>query len=177
MSTFPRLGEEEPVPNRGRILRPALFYSVFALVTGGVTCLALYKIGGGEGGYVVMLSIFGLVALLTGYHARQYLRDLNTDPVTLEGEVRRKWHKGNVMIFFLPSFYIQVSDRDHFRLEGEGKKVWNKIFSIRREEYAMLLETDLIRVTCYPHSLTVERLERYDETDKKFVPAADGATG
>jgi hypothetical protein len=177
MNRYNRIEREEMVPHRGRIVVPALLFSAAAAVTGAVTLLALYKIAGGQGGYVVMLTIFGLIALLTGYHARLYLLDLGAEPVTLEGEVRRKWHKGNVLFFFVPSFYVHVSDSNYLRLEEEGKKVWNKIFSVRREEYAMLLETDLVRVTCYPHSLTIERLERYDETDKAFIPAASGAAG
>ncbi len=61
----------------------------------------------------------------------------------------------------MPSFYILVD---------------GKIFTVGRQEYAMLLELDLVRISCYPHSLTIERLERFDETDKKFIPAGSGAT-
>jgi hypothetical protein len=41
----------------------------------------------------------------------------------------------------------------------------------------MLLERDTVRVVCYPHSNTVERLDRYDDIEKKFIPATDGADG
>jgi hypothetical protein len=51
-----------------------------------------------------------------------------------------------------------------------------KLFSITRSEYAMLLERDLVKVTCYPHSNTIECLHRYDEVEKKFVPALDGSS-
>ena len=40
----------------------------------------------------------------------------------------------------------------------------------------MLLELDLVRVTCYPHSATVERIDRYDESEKRYIPATTGAT-
>jgi predicted RNA-binding protein with RPS1 domain len=50
------------------------------------------------------------------------------------------------------------------------------IFAISRVEYAMLLELDLVRVNFYPHSATVERLERFDESEKGFIPATTGAS-
>ena len=50
------------------------------------------------------------------------------------------------------------------------------IFAISRVEYAMLLELDLVRVNFYPHSATVDRLERYDESEKGFIPATTGAS-
>jgi hypothetical protein len=61
----------------------------------------------------------------------------------------------------------------HRRVE-EGEFI-TKLFSISRSEYAMLLERDVVKITCYPHSSTVERLDRYDEIEKKFIPALDGA--
>jgi hypothetical protein len=60
------------------------------------------------------------------------------------------------------------------RRAEEGEFV-TKLFSISRNEYAMLLERDTVRVVCYPHSNTVERVDRYDEIEKKFIPATDGA--
>jgi hypothetical protein len=54
--------------------------------------------------------------------------------------------------------------------------VVTKLFSVTRVEYGMLLEQDLIKVTCYPNSLTVERIDRYDDHEKKFLPATSGAT-
>ncbi|HEX5913931.1 MAG TPA: S1 RNA-binding domain-containing protein, partial [Rubrobacter sp.] len=61
------------------------------------------------------------------------------------------------------------------RKADEGAFV-TRLFTVTRLEYAMLLEHDLIKVTCYPHSSTVERVERYDDIEKKFIPATDGAT-
>jgi hypothetical protein len=152
--------------------------------------------------------------------------------------VVRKWHKGNLFFFFLPSYYITIDSKvcegsvervenngAYIRLEsgatgfcprkeidGERRKsaqdmvkpgervnykvtglarhgnykvsckkaeersVVGKIFVISRVEYAMLLELDLVKVSCYPHSATVERLERYDESEKRFIPATSGAT-
>jgi hypothetical protein len=158
---FPRLGEEEPLQHRGRVIMMALFYGGLSLISGTLVAIALYKIATGDSGFIFMLSLFGIFGAVFTYWAVHYLRDLSARPVTIQGEVLKKWHKGNIFIFFVPSFYILVD---------------GKIFTIGRQEYAMLLELDLVRISCYPHSLTVEKLERFDETDKKFIPAASGAT-
>ena len=158
---FPHLGEEEPLQHRGRVLRMAIFHGSITLLCVGMVLLAIYKLATGDGGFVFMLSIFGFFGLVFGYWALHYFRDLSARPVTVQGEVLKKWHKGNIFIFFMPSYYIAV----------EGK-----IFTISSREYAMLLELDLVRISCYPHSLTIERLERFDETEKQFIPAASGAS-
>ena len=153
---------ESPMEQRGRVVRMAV---LFGALFGGATALvllALFKIVSGDGGFAFMLILFGLLDLLFLYFVRMYVRDLTAAPVPIEGEVMKKWHKGNLLFFFMTSYYIVV----------EGK-----IISIPRQDYALLLETDLVRVTCYPHSLTVERVERYDETEKRFVPATHGALG
>jgi hypothetical protein len=140
----------------------AFIYSFFAVIGGALVLVAAYEIVSGSTGFLVMLG-FGLFLFLpTAYFAYHYLRDLSAEPIAVEGEVMKKWHKGNVLIFFMPSYYVLVQ---------------GKIFSIPRKDYAMLLETDLVRVHCYPNSLAVHRMERYDEVDKKFIPASSGAYG
>lgn len=162
MSSFPRLGEEPVSPKRGNVIRMAIFYSLCAIVSGGLVLLAAYKIVTGSSGFLVMLG-FGLFLFIpTGYFALRYLQDLGERPITVEGEVMKKWSKGNLFIFFMPSYYVLVQ---------------GKIFSIPRNDYAMLLETDLVRIHCFPHSLAVQSMERYDEVDKQFIPASSGAYG
>ena len=151
---------EQPAQNREKIVIHAVLYSAGALVCSVVALVALVQIIGGDTGFIVMLFFFGIPGAIIGGFARQYLLDVRAEPVAVEGEVIRKWQKGNLFIFFMPSYYIYVA---------------NKIFSIRRQEYAMLLPGDLVRVTCFPHSLTVENLERYDSSTKQYVPAASGA--
>jgi hypothetical protein len=173
---FPRLGEEESFKYRGRVILMALFYGAITLLCIVMVVIAVYMLAGGDGGFVIMLCLFGFFGLVFGYWALHYLRDMSAKPVTYEGTVMKKWHKGNLFIFFMPSFYIYVSQPNYLEVEAEGGRPWGKVFTIKRQEYAMLLETDLVRVRCYPHSLTVEQLERYDESDKRFIPAASGAT-
>jgi hypothetical protein len=158
MSEFPRLGAEEPQLSRGRIVRRLIFYGAGSALCIAVVLLALtYILFLGEGGFVIMLGFFLFMGLPFTFFAMQYLRDLSARPVSVEGEVIKKWHKGNMLFFFMPSFYIVVQ---------------GTIYTITRVDYVRLLENDLVRITHYPHSLTVELVERYDEYDKRFVPAA-----
>src|SRR5436190_12818867 len=101
-----------PVLHRERIVRPAIIYSVATAVFGVVVLVAIYHVMMGDFGYVIMLCVVGLFGFLTGFQAQQYLRDLSAAPVVLEGEVLRKWNKGNLFLFLMPSYYIYVADRD-----------------------------------------------------------------
>jgi predicted RNA-binding protein with RPS1 domain len=226
-------GQEQRAENRGRVLRMALIYTPIALVSLALTAVGIVN------GFIPMMLIFGLVGALTGYQAWQYIKDLRAPPMEFQGEVVRKWHKGNLLLLFMPSYYIMVDGKVHTgtvtRVEDQGafvrmhsgregfvprkeldsettvtsatemvrpgeqvkykvrgmtiggiynlscrkaeeRALVGKIFTVSRVEYAMLLEQDEVRVTCYPHSATIERLERYDESEKGFVPATHGAT-
>lgn len=160
MRTSYELERDDLTPQkRGAVIRMAMFYSALFGVCLALVILALIKIVNGDGGFLFMFTIFGLMGLLFLYFARLYLRDMTKQPVQIEGEVMKKWHKGNLLFFFLSSYYIVVDKR---------------IISIPVQAYSLLLETDMVRVTCYPHSLTVERIELYDAAAKQFVPAAGG---
>ncbi len=236
---YTNYGEPPPVENRGRVLKMALVYTPIAVVSLTISAVAVYNILIGNTGFLFMLSIFGLVGALTAYQGWQYLKDLKAPPMDFQGEVVRKWHKGNLFFFFMPSYYIMVDSRVHtgsvsrvedhgayvrmhsgsegfvrrkeldadvitksaqdmvklgeqvkYKVRGmsmaglyklscrkaEERALVGKIFSVSRVEFAMLLEQDEVRVTCFPHSATVERLERYDESEKGFIPATHGAT-
>lgn len=236
MTTFSRFSEQRP-ENRRRVTMMALVYTPVTVISLILVGIAIYKISVGEGGFAFMLFVFGLLALLTGFQTLGYLKDLSSQPIEYQGEIVRKWHKGNLLIFFMPSFYVAIDSQSHagrvMRIEEHGcyismhhgaegylpRKEMNaergvrltevvsmgseirykvlgvdkrggyklsqrrvedgeyitKLFSITRAEYAMLLDRDLVKVVCYPHSNTVERLDRYDEIEKKFIPALDGA--
>jgi predicted RNA-binding protein with RPS1 domain len=229
---------EQSGQNRGKLLRMGLFYGFWAVLSLALVILATYQIASGQTGFLVMLILFGIVSVLTGSQALQYLRDLGTDTMEIQGEVVRKWHKGNFLIFLMPSYYLLVDSkvlrgrvsrvddegayvvmesgqeglvprrelvgekgqtpqdmvspgqdifykvtngdgRGNYRLscrKAEERALVGKIFTVTREEYAMLLEQDLVKVSCYPHSATVDRVDRYDDIEKKFIPATSGAT-
>jgi hypothetical protein len=163
----PSNSEEQPmVPagsynKRPHVMIMAVFYTFWALLSLALVLLAAFKIVTEDSGYLVMFCVFGLVGGLTGYQAKHYLSDLGKQPVMCQGEILRKWHKGNLLIFLFPSFYVYVDE---------------KIFSISRRDYALLLDTDLVRISHYPGSLTVDFVERYDSVEKRFVPTEHGTS-
>ncbi len=236
MTNYTDLKEERPA--RRAVIRMALVWTPIALACLVLCIVAILQIVGGDGGFLFMLVIFGFIGLLTGSQALLYLRDLWQSPIEIQGEVVRKWHKGNLFFFFLPTYYITVDSKvsqgsvqditdngAYIRLESGGsgfcprkeldvdskkkhpsemvhpgklvdykitglyrpgvykvsckkaeeRAVAGRIFVISRVEFAMLLELDLVKVNFYPHSDTVERLERYDESEKRFIPAITGA--
>ena len=104
--------------------------------------------------------IFGLFTFVTASLAIPYLRDLNERPVIAEGEITRRWAKGNLFFFLMHSHYIAVEGR---------------IYTIARADYVHLYEEDVVKISHYPNSLTVETIELYDTGEKKFVPVRRGA--
>ena len=54
---------------------------------------------------------------------------------------------------------------DDYRDRGRSQ-----IYSIERSLFAGLLEGDQVRILRYPHSLTIEEIERYDTAQQIFVP-------
>jgi hypothetical protein len=150
-----------PKGKRWQVVVQALVFTPLALVVIAAFVLAIVQIASGETGYIVLLIVSGLLALVFGFQALHYVRDLASEPVQSEGEVAKKWTKGNLFFFFMPGYYIAVK---------------GKIFTVSRDDYRGLLEEDLVRIRHYPHTLTVEFVERFDETEKKFVPAAHDAS-
>jgi predicted RNA-binding protein with RPS1 domain len=230
--------DQRTTENRGRVVRMALVYTPMALLSLAAVILAVVQIVSGNSGFFFMLIFFGIILFLTGFQALEYLKDLSAAPIEYEGELVKKWHKGNLFIFFLPSYYLamdtrvlsgrvnriepggvfvtmdggaagfvarkdlvlekgqspedimNLGDEIKFKVTGvdgkgtyklncrkaEERDVVTKLFSVSRVEYGMLLEQDMIKVTCYPNSLTVECIDRYDDHEKKFVPATSGST-
>jgi hypothetical protein len=160
MTDWHQYGQAEPLRRRSYVGRMALVFSAQASFCAALVTVAVFQIVAGDSGFVVMLVVFGLSGLIVGHLASQYLRDLKAEPVVYEGPIMRRWQKGNLLIFFMPSFYVYVA---------------GKIFSLSRAEYGGLLDEDTVRIICYPHSLTIERLERYDSYTRQFVPAVDGS--
>jgi hypothetical protein len=152
--------EEEEAPSRRSkrrlILIQALFFTPAAVLMGAGVIYSVLQIASGDGGYFVMLTVTGILFIVFAYQAFHYVRDLQKQPVASEGEVSKKWTKGNLFFFFMPGYYIAVK---------------GNIYTISRDQYRGLLEDDMVRIRHYPHSLTVEFVERFDEAAKKFVPA------
>jgi hypothetical protein len=176
--------DTRPARKRGTIVRNAIFYTVIAGIIGAGFVLALVKIATGESGFLVMMFFALLFGLPFAMRSLDFLRDLGAEPSVAEGEVRRKWSKGNLFFFFMHGYYMAVMDLPPFtgvgrvptaaELEVEPK---THIYSVVLQDYAALLEGDRVRILRYPHSLTIEQIERYDLTEKRFVPVRDGVSG
>jgi hypothetical protein len=139
-----------PGLNRGEVARHAALYSLLTLPLLVGLVIGIVNL------YIPLLiacAIFGTASAFLAYH---HLRDLRADPALTEGEITKKWTKGNLLFFFMHGYFIAVQ---------------GNIYSIRRTEYASLLERDLVRVHHFPYSLTVAFVERYDEGEKRYLPA------
>jgi hypothetical protein len=159
MSEWSYSREGQRTNKRGRVVFQAVVFSaLFAIVAAGFAYLTYQMLVVSFGSIVGVLITLFLGSVL-GLQAYQYVRDVNAEPVLTEGEIGKKWSKASFFFFFMPAFYIAVK---------------GKIYSISKADYAGIIEGDLVRVLHYPHSLTVETLERYDDVAQKFVPAAEG---
>jgi hypothetical protein len=141
---------------KGSVALQALIFTPLALITGAGVVYAIMNIVSGDTGFIVLLVVSGTLFLVLGYQALHYLRDLGAEPVVSEGEVGKRWTKGNLFFFFMSSHYVAVK---------------GQIFTVSRQQYRGLLEDDMVRIRHYPHSLTVEYVERFDDVEKKYVPA------
>lgn len=177
--TFSSFSEEQP-RQRGSIVRQAVFYTSISALLGAVILIAVYNIIDGEGGFVVMLFFGLLFSFPFAYRAVEFLRDLGARPTAIEGEMLRKWAKANFLFFFLHGFYIVVEEDPVARVSGGQSalsaagldldlKLKRKIYSVRRADYAGLLDGDRVRILRYPHSLTIETIERFDGSSKRYV--------
>ena len=138
--------------SRNQVMRHALLYTLMTaplLVGLAIGILNLYI------PLLIACAVFGTASGLLAYN---HLRDLTAAPVMTEGEITKKWTKGNMLFFFLHGYYIAVQ---------------GNIYSIHQSEFVGLLERDLVRVHHFPYSLTVGHLERYDEVEKRYLPADD----
>ncbi len=170
--------ETKPLRRRGHVVMQALFHGAIASVLLGFALLALAKMVGGDGGFIVLLFLTMVFGLIFGYRASHFLRDLGSQPSVAEGEVRKKWSKANFLFFFLPGYYMAVEEdeaAEDGNRRGDGDDDYrdrgrSQIYSIERSLFAGLLEGDHVRILRYPHSLTIEEIERYDTAQQIFVP-------
>jgi hypothetical protein len=157
MTTEPAPEDFYPTTHRMLVVRHALLYTIalVPLVVGAI--IAAVNV------YIPLFIICLLFGIPCAYMAYSHLRDLGVTGVMMtEGEVTKKWTKANLLFFLMRGYYIAVG---------------GKIYSVKPEDYAGLLETDLVHIYHFPHSLAVDRIERYDEIDKKFIPAGDDGAG
>lgn len=135
-----------PYPSaRPRILQGTILYTALAVVSiVGFVLLLLLALSGGDT-YVVPMAFGLVVGLLAGFQGIQYWRDLRVAPQSLTGQVSRRWRRTN--FFFWHSYYVRVGGR---------------VFEVDPVVYMDLQDGDTVAVRYYPHTDTVESLERVE---------------
>ena len=127
------------------VFRSALLFApFFALALLGFAFLLAETLSdGATAGRVVGTVLVGFVAVLFGYQVVQSVRDLFSSVVETTGIVERRWSRNDFFLF--RNSYIFV-ERNVFRLEPE--------------QFIEVDLGDMVRVVHYPHTSTVESLER-----------------
>jgi hypothetical protein len=136
---------------RGEVLRSALFFSPFLVVTLLALGLIVRELAddGMSGGTIVGTVLIGSVAVLLGYQVIQSIRDLFSRPVETTGLVERLWSRNEFLLF--RNTYVFVS---------------KNVFRVPTQHLLDVERGDLVRIVHYPHTGTVEHIEK--------VTAADG---
>jgi hypothetical protein len=135
---------------RGEVFRSALLFSPFLALTLSALALIVREIAGsGAGtGSIVGLVLIGGVALLLGYQVVQSLRDLFSRTVETTGLVERLWSRNEFLLFRHTYVFVE---RNVFRVPVQH------LLDVERG--------DLVRIVHYPHTGTVEFIEKVQPTD------------
>src|SRR5438876_694041 len=112
---------------RASVLRSLLFYSPFFVVMWILQVLVILN------GTLVVLVLLTPLTLVLTWHVSNLARDLRSDLITIEGEIRRKWSR-----FDLPirrSYYIYVG---------------TTVYSIPRDAWGRLETGDQVSISSLP---------------------------
>jgi hypothetical protein len=92
---------------RNGLLRSAILWTPLFLVTFG--CLVFFfidQVTGGGRSTVFLLVVLAVLSFLFGFQAVQSILDLKAKPVTLRGEVTRRWSKMDSVV--MRTHYIRI---------------------------------------------------------------------
>jgi hypothetical protein len=138
-----------------RLKRTAFIFAPFAVGAAVLFSLALANLLAGKGGAIIAVVFVGIIMYALSYESISAFRDLRSTPVDTEGEIRRIWSKGRIVIFGRVNYMLV--DRDVFELSRESRAAlevgdrvsvqhWprtNQVISIRRAtESAVSNESD-----------------------------------
>lgn len=102
--------------------------------------------------FVPLMVLLAALSLLLGYQSIQALRDLRSAPHTTTGQVTRKWKRSEAILW--GSHYVRVSSA------AEPRPGRDRIFSLDVVEWMGLEEGNRVTVRYYPHTGSVESIER-----------------
>jgi hypothetical protein len=150
---------------RASVWRTAIFFTPLFVLS--VIGALLILVGAWDGG-IVLLIILLLFSLLFGYQSIQSIRDLREEMQVTRGPVMRIWSKRDV--FVAKSYYITVG-RGIFKIPLPA--YWDLRDEAKRMRDAELEEEYRIevQVTHYPHTGTVQSVERLGQVRMSEVAA------
>jgi hypothetical protein len=126
------------------LIREAAIYT--PLFIAGVILTVLSVIGRIDSGPILTV-IEAILTVLFGYQSIQALRDLQAKLVVTEGVIGRKWSKMDFIV--TRSHYVSIS---------------RKIFRLHIVDWHLLEEGDRVSVLHYPHTGTVAKIDRIEES-------------
>lgn len=154
---------------RAAVLRTAVFYTplfIAMVITALLMLFGVWRLG------PVLFVIVLILAALFGYQSIQSLRDLRAELQTTRGPVSRIWSKMDLIV--TRSYYIRVGRNifrvpfpAYFDLREEAKRLRSAELD---DEY--MIEVEVVH---YPHTGTVERVERIGQV--RIEGGEQGATG
>ncbi len=129
---------------RASVLRSLILFAPFFAVAAGVLAFIVSDVAtdGLGAGQLIGLLVVGFVALLFGYQVVQSVRDLLTNPIETVGRVERQWSHNDLLIFKNTYVFVKGS-----------------VFRLTPEQALDVDLGDVVRVTHFPHTSTVDRIE------------------
>ena len=127
---------------RRGVVRSAIIHTPLFIIALGVFLTVVVDLVSGDGS-VILLIVFAVVVIVTGYQSISALLDLKAPLVETTGPIKRKWSRSD--FFFWRSYYLHVE---------------KQIFTISRVPHDLLQPDDVVVVKHLPHSGRVEAISR-----------------
>ncbi len=130
---------DEHLGHRGSLHRKLAIHTPAAVVAWGALLWLLAILVTGNVGALVGLSLVGVITASVTFEASATIRDLRGEPVTTRGNVDRAWAKGRFLFIGTVRYLI----------------VRGRVFELREEAFASLLEDDIVEIKHWPHTNVV----------------------
>ncbi len=141
--------EERPLDRR-LIVRNVLIYAPTAAIVVSLLLMSLNALFiRGNAGAVLPGFILAVVSFAVVYELVAALRDLRTEPVTIEGTADRIWKKSRLLVFGRQDYLL----------------VDRKVFEIGALAASELKVGQQVAIKHWPHTMRVVTLERVREAD------------
>ena len=130
--------------HRQRLKRTAFVFAPLAVGATLIFLLALSNLLAGKGGAIIAVIFVGIIVYAMSYESIAALRDLRSEPTHSEGEIRRIWSKGRVLVFGRVNYML----------------VEREVFELSKESRILLEVGDRVRVQHWPRTNQVITIRR-----------------